>query len=74
MDKEDDDRLFTSKLRLRFILQPHLLEEEADSLRVRCAAEIPGVYLQIAQDVLTTRPPYQASVLGSSAPEGVLEK
>ncbi|XP_050726494.1 uncharacterized protein LOC127003629, partial [Eriocheir sinensis] len=70
VDKEDDDRLFTSKLRLRFSLLPNLLEEEAGSLKVRCTAEIPGVYLQIAQDVLTTRPPYQAPVLGSSAPAG----
>ncbi|XP_045136712.1 uncharacterized protein LOC123519467 isoform X2 [Portunus trituberculatus] len=70
IDKEDDDKLFTSRLRLRFSLLPRLLQEEAGSLRVRCEAEIPGVYSEYAQDILTTRPPYQASVLGSSAPDG----
>ncbi|XP_050725881.1 uncharacterized protein LOC127003377 [Eriocheir sinensis] len=60
---KDKEGLTTSSLRLRFSLQSSLLRDGEG--HVTCTAEIPGIYRQEAHSVLTTRPPYPASVLGS---------
>lgn len=65
----ETDGLSTSSLRLRFSLLPHLLQD-GEAL-VRCVAEIPEIYRQEVQDVLSTRPPYHASVLGDAAVPGM---
>ncbi|XP_069954834.1 uncharacterized protein [Cherax quadricarinatus] len=62
------DGLTTSSLRLRFSLQPRLLQE--GDAKVLCISRIPGIYQQEAEGVLTTRSPYHASVLGGGAPPG----
>lgn len=64
VNQEDEDGLITSTLRLRFSLQRQLLEY--GDVQVACVAEIPNVYREEARDILSTRPPYQASVLGAA--------
>ncbi|KAK8718899.1 hypothetical protein OTU49_014378, partial [Cherax quadricarinatus] len=64
-DQTDDEGLTTSTLRLRFSLRQRLLED--GELRVECVSEIPGIYLYTTQYVLSTSPPYQASVTGTGA-------
>nr|XP_045623991.1 uncharacterized protein LOC123773991 isoform X1 [Procambarus clarkii] len=64
-DQTDEEGLTTSSLRLRFSLRPRQLEE--GEVRVECISEIPGVYRESSQDVLSTSPPYHASVRGGSA-------
>ncbi|KAK8386406.1 hypothetical protein O3P69_010818 [Scylla paramamosain] len=66
---KDQDGLTTSSLRLRFSLQSSLLREGEG--HVTCVAEIPNSYRQETHAVLTTRPPYHASVLGAGPTTGV---
>lgn len=68
-DQLDGDGLTTSSLRLRFSLLPRLLQED-NQVRVECVSEISGVYRMATYDVLSTNPPYQASVLGGGAAAG----
>ncbi|KAK3878217.1 hypothetical protein Pcinc_017135 [Petrolisthes cinctipes] len=67
VNHEDEEGLITSTLRLRFSLQRQLLQE--GDVQVACVAEIPNVYREEARDILSTTPPYHASVLGA-APGG----
>ncbi|KAG7167839.1 putative immunoglobulin-like 7 [Homarus americanus] len=68
VNQHDHDGLSTSSLRLRFSLLPRLLQE-GDAV-VLCISKIPGIYEQMVQEVLTTNPPYHASVLGGGAAPG----
>ncbi|XP_071535155.1 cell adhesion molecule 2-like [Panulirus ornatus] len=61
----DHEGLTTSSLQLRFSLRPRLLQD-GDAL-VRCVSEIPGIHQQVTEEVITTRHPYHASVLGGGA-------
>ncbi|KAK7068272.1 hypothetical protein SK128_016734 [Halocaridina rubra] len=54
---------------MRFSLSPRLLLE--GYARVRCKAEIEGFYREIADDVLSTISPFQASVLDGGRGAGV---
>ncbi|XP_069164723.1 uncharacterized protein [Procambarus clarkii] len=64
-DVGEAGELITSSLRLRFSLLPRLLR--GGEVWVRCLAELPGVYQKETQAVLSTMPPYPASVLGGGA-------
>ncbi|XP_042233259.1 uncharacterized protein LOC121873666 [Homarus americanus] len=68
-DVVDEEGLTTSSLRMQFSLMPGLLRH--GEVRVRCVSEIPGIYRQESYDVLTTRQPYHASVLGGGATPGI---
>ncbi|XP_063598652.1 uncharacterized protein LOC134775124 [Penaeus indicus] len=65
VDTVDSAGLTTSSRRLRFYLLPELLQD--GDARLQCIAEIPQIYRQVTEDLLSTRPPYQASVLDASA-------
>ena len=69
---KDQDGLTTSSLRLRFSLQSSLLREGEG--HVSCVAEIPDTYKEETREVLTTRPPYHASVLGAGPTTGKKKK
>ncbi|XP_069996759.1 uncharacterized protein [Penaeus vannamei] len=68
VDTVDSAGLTTSSRRLRFYLLPELLRD--GDARLQCIAEIPHIYNQVTEDLLSTRPPYQASVLDASAASG----
>ncbi|XP_042881726.1 uncharacterized protein LOC122259185 [Penaeus japonicus] len=68
VDTLDSAGLTTSSRRLRFYLLPELLQD--GDARLQCVAEIPQIYRQVTEDLLSTRPPYQASVLDASAASG----
>lgn len=65
VDEGEAGGLTTSFLRLRFPLLPHLLR--GGEVRLRCVADLPGVYQLETYEVLSTTPPYHASVLGGGA-------
>ncbi|ROT80864.1 hypothetical protein C7M84_000378 [Penaeus vannamei] len=67
-NRQDENGLFTSSLRLRFSLLPRLLEE--GDLRVLCVAEIEGVYREASEEMLLISPRYQASVREGGAAVG----
>ncbi|XP_063594607.1 uncharacterized protein LOC134771589 [Penaeus indicus] len=67
-NRQDENGLFTSSLRLRFSLLPRLLEE--GDVRVLCVAEIDGIYREASEEMLLISPRYQASVREGGAAVG----
>ncbi|XP_066939798.1 uncharacterized protein [Macrobrachium rosenbergii] len=69
INTEDRDGLTTSTLRVRFTLTPRFIERDGYAT-VRCKAEIPGFYMDTADEIISTRAPYHASVLDGGAAAG----
>ncbi|XP_064094762.1 uncharacterized protein LOC135207029 [Macrobrachium nipponense] len=65
----DSDGLTTSSLQMRFSLSPRLLQREGYA-RVRCKAQIGRIYEDSVEDILSTTPPFQASVLDGGRASG----
>ncbi|XP_068236045.1 uncharacterized protein [Palaemon carinicauda] len=63
------DGLTTSSLQMHFSLSPRLLQREGYA-RVRCKAQILKIYEDSVEDVLSTTPPFQASVLDGGRAAG----
>ncbi|KAK7071716.1 hypothetical protein SK128_011705 [Halocaridina rubra] len=61
IDQTNYKGLSDSILRLRFPLLPSILKEEGYA-RVKCSSIIPDIYYEESIDVITTLPPFQASV------------